>query len=117
MIMRAIVIEVQWGRLLVLDLDIRQQVIVITPDASQFLPGDFIRIWYSGAMTRSIPPQIYALRIVSEPRESPPPVRPLPPVFFPPVVFPPISRPPFPRPPIGRPPHDHSGNRPPRRRR
>lgn len=106
MFMQAIVIEVQWGRLLVLDLDTRQQVIVITQDANQFRPGDFIRIWYSGAMTRSIPPQIYALRIFSQPWGNPAPVRPFPPVF----------RPPFHRPPMGRPPHDYPGNRPPRRR-
>ncbi|MDD3346877.1 hypothetical protein [Oscillibacter sp.] len=121
MIMQAIVIEVQWERLLVLDLDTRQQVLVITPDAVRFRPGDFVRIWYNGVMTRSIPPQIYALRIAAGPWENFPPVRPSPPVISPPVVFPPVFRPPFfPRPPHdhpgNRPPHDHPGNRPPHRR-
>lgn len=60
MIMQAVVIEVQWGRLLVLDLDARQRVLVNTPDASRFRPGDTIRIWYDGVMTASIPPQINA---------------------------------------------------------
>ena len=32
MIMQAVVIEVQWGRLLVLDLDARQRVLVNTPE-------------------------------------------------------------------------------------
>ena len=63
MIMQAVVIEVQWGRLLVLDLDARQRVLVNTPDASRFRPGDTIRIWYDGVMTASIPPQINAQSI------------------------------------------------------
>lgn len=118
-IMRAIVIEVQWQRLLVLDLDARQQVLVNTPDARYFAPGDFVRIWFSGAMTRSIPPQITAIRIV--PMQPPQGFRP--PVILPPIVVPlpprrpPVRpRPPMGRPPMGRPPMGNRPGRPPRRR-
>ena len=38
--MQAIVLEVQWGRLPVLDLDTRQRVLVNTPMAQFFRPGD-----------------------------------------------------------------------------
>lgn len=110
--MQAIVLEVQWGRLLVLDLDTRQRVLVNTPMAQFFRPGDQVNIWYDGAMTRSIPPQISARHITKTPSDDyvplPPPVRPpqprpprprppqpRPPVFFPPVFRPPMGRPPW----------------------
>lgn len=126
MFMQASVLDVQWGRLLVLDLLTRQRVIVNTPDARFFRPGDLVQIWYSGVMTNSIPPQITALSIA--------PLSPggVPPVIVPPVVRPPIVVvPPFfprPRPPVGgpgrpgggrppRPPHGGPGGRPPRGRR
>lgn len=74
MLMQAIVIEVQWGRLLVLDLNTRQNVLVNTSDARWFSPGDMVRIWYNGAMTNSIPPQISALSITAVPQNPLPPV-------------------------------------------
>ncbi|PWM38415.1 MAG: hypothetical protein DBX52_07240 [Clostridiales bacterium] len=63
MIMRAIVINVQRDRLLVLDLRNRQRVAVLTPDARRFRRGELVRIRYNGVMTKSIPPQISAIRI------------------------------------------------------
>ena len=147
MLMQAVVIEVQWERVLVLDLDTRQQVLVNTPDAPWLRPGDLVRIWYNGVMTRSNPPQIYALEISAAPQSGRPPLPPgtrppapcpsnvcppfgRPPVFYPPVVLPPVVRPPFnrpqpPRPPSGRPPQGRhpsarppqEGSRPPRNRR
>ncbi len=120
MIMQAIVIDVQWEWLLVLDLETRQRVLVHTPDARRFRPGELVLIWYSGAMTRSIPPQISAFSIVPMPPEAirPPAVRP--PVIFPPVIRPPMrppverppARPPTGRPPMGRPPMGRPGQRP-----
>ena len=126
MIMQAVVIEVQWNRLLVLDLDTRQRVIVNTPNARFYQPGALIRIWYNGAMTNSIPPQISALGITVMPSDdlfpNPPPVpcpqNRCPPMIRPPAVFPPIIRPPLVRPPSPpsrpRPP---AGPRPPQRPR
>lgn len=109
MVMQAVVIEVQWDRLLVLDLNTRQKVIVITRDARWWRPGDQINIWYNGSMTKSIPPQIFALSInAASPDTFPPPpgVRPpnyCPPSICPPVIVPPILLPPFFRPPNQRP--------------
>lgn len=93
MIMHAAVLDVQWGRLLVLDRETRQRVVVHTPAANRFQPGDLVRIWYNGVMTNSIPPQISAQRIELIPAVFPPTV--LPPVIVPPVFFPPVVRPPF----------------------
>lgn len=93
MLMQAVVIEVQWERLLVLDLDTRQTILVNTPDARRFRPGDLIRIRYNGVMTNSIPPQISASNIAVIPRDTVPPAV-FPPAVFPPVFFPPIVRPP-----------------------
>lgn len=62
--MIATVQEVQQDKLLVRDRRIAQDVIVRTPLACRFRTGDIVRILYSGAMTRSIPPQITAIRIV-----------------------------------------------------
>lgn len=64
MIMLATVVSVRDDHLLVIDLSNRQQVRVNTREASRFRLGDIVRIRYSGAMTRSIPPQISAIRIV-----------------------------------------------------
>lgn len=108
MLMQAVVIEVQWERLLVLDLDTRQTILVNTPDARRFRPGDLIRIRYNGVMANSIPPQISASYIAVIPRDTVPPAV-FPPAVFPPVFFPPIVRPPagcrrcppFARPPFG----------------
>lgn len=109
MFMQAVVIESGWDQLLVLDLDTRQQVVVHTPQARMFRPGEQVMVWYSGAMTNSIPPQITALRIQHVPGNG---LQPMPPVqppcrpdHCPPVFFLPVVRPPMFRPPVGRPPH------------
>lgn len=94
MFMQAIVVDVRWDSLLVWDLRTQQSVVVFTPDARWFRPGNQVRIWYNGVMTASIPPQIFALNISLEQPNVPPPIRPLPPVMpVPPIgslpVFPP----------------------------
>ncbi len=60
MTMVGIVQSVQKCSLTVCDSDTCQQVVVNTDDACCFCPGDKACIWYSGAMTSSIPPQITA---------------------------------------------------------
>ena len=112
MIMNAVVIEVQPGRLLVLDLDTRQRVVVNSPEAWRWRPGELIRIWYDGVMTRSIPPQITALGIAAAPQFGLLPVI-RPPVIRPPVVLPPPP-PPIVIPPVVRPPAPPPRPRPPR---
>lgn len=67
MTMQALVIGVQRDRLLVLDFATRQRVIVNTSHARRFREGNIVRIWYNGVMTRSIPPQIYAINIFALP--------------------------------------------------
>ena len=67
MTMRAIIIEIQEGSLLVFDTCMPQQVVVHTSNASNFCLGDHVLIHYSGAMTMSIPPQISAMRITRIP--------------------------------------------------
>ena len=116
MFMQAVVIEVYLDRLLVIDLDTRQNVIVNTLASRQFRPGNVVNIWYDGIMTNSIPPQINALQITVDQFNGfppAPPVRPCPPnvclpnirppFIWPPILFPPVGRPPV-RPPVGRPP-------------
>lgn len=63
MLMIAIVREVRSNSLLVRDLATGQNVIVRTNTARRFCVGDRIAIWFNGVMTRSIPPQINAIRI------------------------------------------------------
>lgn len=63
MIMIATVLRTEAGSLLVRDLRTGEEVRVITSNAWRFRRGDRIRITYSGAMTRSIPPQITATSI------------------------------------------------------
>ena len=63
MIMIATVVEVQPASLLVRDLSTFQDVVVHTNQTRCFSVGDRVRIWFSGAMTNSIPPQISAIRI------------------------------------------------------
>lgn len=58
--MKACVLRVCGCGLLVCDLCTSQQVMVHTPEACRFRPGEKVCIAYSGAMTRSIPPQISA---------------------------------------------------------
>ena len=68
MIMFATVLSVRRNHLLVIDRNTRQEVRVNTPFAMRFRRGDFVRILYNGVMTRSIPPQITAIRIIKLPR-------------------------------------------------
>jgi hypothetical protein len=69
--MQAIVFGVQRDRLLVLDLETRRRVIVNTPRAHRFRQGDVVRIRYNGVMTKSIPPQIFAISIFALPWSGP----------------------------------------------
>lgn len=121
MFMQAVVIEVRWDHLFVIDLETRQSVNVNTLVARQFRPGDLVNIWYNGVMTNSIPPQIYALRITRAQAGPVPPVLPPPvvrppcppnvclPNVRPPILWPPVILPPVVRPPVGRPPHNRPG--------
>ena len=59
-IMHAKVLRVECCHLCICDCCACQEVIVHTPEARCFCPGDCICIEYSGAMTMSIPPQITA---------------------------------------------------------
>ena len=119
MFMQAVVIEVQWDRLLVLDLETRQNFVVISPEARRFRPGEVVNIWYTDVTTASIPPQITAWSIApasaAVPPLPPPVVRPpcppgfcppgiRPPGVLPPIIVPPVIRPPVIRPPVIRPP-------------
>ena len=63
MIMTATVQEVWSSSLLVRDHATSQEVIALARNAGCFSPGDRVRIWYNGAMTNSLPPQISAIRI------------------------------------------------------
>ncbi len=63
MTMQAIVIRVSPGHLLVFDETMSQTVVVHTPHACRFRVGHCVHIFYSGAMTMSLPPQITAIRI------------------------------------------------------
>lgn len=64
-LMTATVLEVRQDNLLVRDRRTSQKVLVHTPHARRFCPGNIVRILFSGAMTMSIPPQITAIRIVT----------------------------------------------------
>lgn len=61
--MQAVVVSVEPNQLLVFDRRNQQRVIVHTKEAGCFHPGNLVRIYYDGVMTRSIPPQINADRI------------------------------------------------------
>ena len=63
MLMIATVLRARPFNLLVRDHATWRNVVVHTPTAQRFFPGDLVRIWYSGAMTQSLPPQITAIRI------------------------------------------------------
>lgn len=63
MVMIATVLSVGDGFLLVRNLSNNQEVRVNTRDAQRFARGDQIAIFYNGAMTASIPPQISAISI------------------------------------------------------
>ena len=62
-ILYATVLEVQPCWLLVTDRQTNQQVLVYARNACCFSVGEAITIYYNGAMTYSIPPQITALCI------------------------------------------------------
>ena len=61
MTMTAAVLQVQDCALLVCDQCTNQEVLVHTGQAQCFCPGDRVGIGYTGAMTMSIRPQIFAL--------------------------------------------------------
>ena len=63
-IMNALVLEVRPRSLLVRDRATSQEVLVLTPWARLFRPGMQVRILFNGVMTKSIPPQINAIRII-----------------------------------------------------
>lgn len=63
MLMIAVVREAREGSLLVRDSRTGQDVVVFTNRPDCFSRGDVVRIWYNGVMTRSIPPQINAIRV------------------------------------------------------
>lgn len=63
MVMIATVERVGWDRLIVRDRRNFQRVIVNTRDTRCIFPGDIVSIFYNGVMTRSYPPQIFAIRI------------------------------------------------------
>jgi len=67
MILQAIVVKVRPGNLLVFDESMSQTVLVHTPQACRFRVGNCVSIFYNGIMTRSIPPQINAIRIARIP--------------------------------------------------
>ncbi|HIT54203.1 MAG TPA: hypothetical protein IAD07_09730 [Candidatus Fimivicinus intestinavium] len=67
MMMQALVLNVQWDRLLVMDFRTRQRVVVITRNARRFRPGNIVRIRYNGIMTNSMPPQLFAIHIFALP--------------------------------------------------
>lgn len=81
MIMIAIVLQVDNMSLLVRDLSNNQEVRVNMSGNQNISPGDRIMIFYNGAMTMSIPPQISAFAVqVLQPSVIPPtpPTPPLP---------------------------------------
>ena len=57
------IILVERERFLILD-DTESEIYVNTPSAREYAPGDMVCVIYSGAMTRSIPPQIAAIEIL-----------------------------------------------------
>lgn len=67
MLLQAIVVRVRPGDLLVFDESMSQTVLVHTPRACSFRVGNCVSIFYNGIMTRSIPPQITAIRITRIP--------------------------------------------------
>lgn len=70
MTMCAEILEISDKRLLVRDSRTMQEVAVNTRCSCNFRVGDRVRIFYSGAMTMSIPPQISAIRITKVPQSN-----------------------------------------------
>ena len=58
------ILVVEKERFLLLDDTQQAEIIVNTPSAREYSPGDMVCVVYSGAMTRSLPPQISAQRIM-----------------------------------------------------
>lgn len=67
MTMCAVILEISDMRLLVRDSKTDQEIAVNTRCNCNFRVGDRVIIVYNGAMTRSIPPQISAIRIRKAP--------------------------------------------------
>ncbi len=67
MTMCAVILEISDRRLLVRDSKTDQEIAVNTRCNCNFRVGDRVIIVYNGAMTRSIPPQISAIRIRKAP--------------------------------------------------
>lgn len=67
MTMCAVILEISDRRFLVRDSKTDQEIAVNTRCNCNFRVGDRIIIVYNGAMTRSIPPQISAIRIRKAP--------------------------------------------------
>ena len=67
MTMCAVILEISDRRLLVRDSQTDQEIAVNTRCNCNFRVGDRVIIVYNGAMTRSIPPQISAIRIRKAP--------------------------------------------------
>ena len=67
MTMCAVILEISDRRLLVRDSKTDQEIVVNTRCNCNFRVGDRIIIFYNGAMTMSIPPQINAIRIRKAP--------------------------------------------------
>lgn len=63
MILNATVLETGRNNLLVRDAATGEEILVHTPNAQFFGPGDHVRIVFDGRMTLSIPPQITATSI------------------------------------------------------
>lgn len=67
MTMCAVILEIGNRQLLVRDSKTDQEIVVNTLCNCNFRVGDRIIIFYNGAMTMSIPPQISAIRIRKAP--------------------------------------------------
>ncbi len=68
MTMQGTVLSVRCDSLLVLDRRTNQMVRVNYAGSCRFRRGNLVCILYTGAMTRSIPPQITAIRVTRIPR-------------------------------------------------
>ena len=63
MILLVSVVSIREDHLLVFDLTQHRQLQVNTRSAARFRAGDLLRIEYSGALTKSVPPQLTPLHI------------------------------------------------------
>lgn len=67
MVMCATILEVNQNDLLVRDNATSQEVVVNTSNVCNLREGNRVKIIYNGIMTRSLPPQINAVRIIRVP--------------------------------------------------